>query len=141
MDDVLEIVTEPEAVKGASIVLHQRVMRADEDSGRGQRARCVCQRWPGAVDSQSVAHRHARRPGAAMLKYDVCPGALIPDHGAPRMDIITRCVGQEQPVTRRGPLKRHPVAGKRDPDMRPEFAGDIAGAVHLQPHAAAVNAR
>jgi acyl-CoA thioester hydrolase len=30
MDDVLEIVTEPEAVKGASIVLHQRVMRADE---------------------------------------------------------------------------------------------------------------
>ena len=30
MDDVLEVVTEPEAVKGASIVLHQRVMRADE---------------------------------------------------------------------------------------------------------------
>jgi acyl-CoA thioester hydrolase len=30
MDDVLEIVTEPEAVKGASIVLHQRVMRGDE---------------------------------------------------------------------------------------------------------------
>ena len=30
MDDVLEIVTEPEVVKGASIVLHQRVMRGDE---------------------------------------------------------------------------------------------------------------
>ena len=30
MDDVLEVVTEPEAVKGASIVLHQRVMWADE---------------------------------------------------------------------------------------------------------------
>ena len=73
---------------------------------------------------------------------DVCPGALIPDHGAPRMDIITRCVGQEQAVTRRGPLRRHPVAGKRDPDMRPEFAGDIAGAVHLQPPCrAADNAR
>jgi hypothetical protein len=73
---------------------------------------------------------------------DVCPGALIPDHGAPRMDIITRCVGQEQAVTRCGPLRRHPVAGKRDPDTRPEFAGDIAGAVHLQPPCrAADNAR
>jgi acyl-CoA thioester hydrolase len=30
MDDVLEIVTVPEAVKGASIILHQRVMRGDE---------------------------------------------------------------------------------------------------------------
>jgi hypothetical protein len=31
---------------------------------------------------------------------NVCPCALIPDHGAPRMDIIARCVGQEQAVTR-----------------------------------------
>jgi hypothetical protein len=39
-------------------------------------------------------------------------------------------------------LRLHPVAGKRDPDMRPEFAGDIAGAVHLQPPCrAADNAR
>jgi acyl-CoA thioester hydrolase len=30
MDDVLEIVTKPEEVKGASITLHQRVMRDDE---------------------------------------------------------------------------------------------------------------
>ena len=30
IDDVLEIVTEPEVVKGASIILHQRVMRGDE---------------------------------------------------------------------------------------------------------------
>jgi acyl-CoA thioester hydrolase len=30
MDDVLEIVTEPEVVKGASIILHQRVMCGDE---------------------------------------------------------------------------------------------------------------
>jgi acyl-CoA thioester hydrolase len=30
MDDVLEIVTTPAEVKGASIVLHQRVSRADE---------------------------------------------------------------------------------------------------------------
>ena len=30
MDDVLEIVTEPEEVKGASVALRQRVMRGDE---------------------------------------------------------------------------------------------------------------
>jgi acyl-CoA thioester hydrolase len=30
MDDVLEVVTEPEEVKGASITLGQRVMRGDE---------------------------------------------------------------------------------------------------------------
>jgi len=30
MDDVLEIVTTPEEVKGASMALHQRVMRGDE---------------------------------------------------------------------------------------------------------------
>jgi acyl-CoA thioester hydrolase len=30
MDDVLEIVSRPETVKGASIILHQRVMRGDE---------------------------------------------------------------------------------------------------------------
>jgi acyl-CoA thioester hydrolase len=30
MDDVLEVVTAPEEVKGASITLHQRILRADE---------------------------------------------------------------------------------------------------------------
>jgi acyl-CoA thioester hydrolase len=30
MDDVLEVVTAPQEVKGASIMLHQRVMRGDE---------------------------------------------------------------------------------------------------------------
>jgi acyl-CoA thioester hydrolase len=30
MDDVLEIVTEPEEVKGASVTVHQRVMRGEE---------------------------------------------------------------------------------------------------------------
>ena len=30
MDDVLEIVTEPDEVKGASVVVRQRVMRGDE---------------------------------------------------------------------------------------------------------------
>ena len=30
MDDVLEVVTMPEEVKGASITLHQRILRADE---------------------------------------------------------------------------------------------------------------
>ena len=30
MDDVLDVVTAPEEVKGASITLHQRILRADE---------------------------------------------------------------------------------------------------------------
>ena len=30
MDDILQIVSEPEQVKGASVTIHQRVMRADE---------------------------------------------------------------------------------------------------------------
>ena len=30
MDDVLDIVTRPEEVRGASITLHQKVMRGDE---------------------------------------------------------------------------------------------------------------
>ena len=30
MDDVLEVFTEPQEVRGASVTLHQRVMRADE---------------------------------------------------------------------------------------------------------------
>ena len=30
MDDVLDVVTEPREVKGASIILRQRVMRGDE---------------------------------------------------------------------------------------------------------------
>jgi acyl-CoA thioester hydrolase len=30
MDDVLDVLTEPEEVKGASITLHQRILRADE---------------------------------------------------------------------------------------------------------------
>ena len=30
MDDVLEVFTEPQEVRGASITLHQRVMRGDE---------------------------------------------------------------------------------------------------------------
>ncbi|MGH6974287.1 MAG: tol-pal system-associated acyl-CoA thioesterase [Stellaceae bacterium] len=30
MDDVLDVVTAPEEVKGASVMLHQRVMRGDE---------------------------------------------------------------------------------------------------------------
>ena len=30
MDDVLEVVTVPEQVKGASVTLHQRIMRGDE---------------------------------------------------------------------------------------------------------------
>ena len=30
MDDVLEVLTEPQEVRGASITLHQRVMRGDE---------------------------------------------------------------------------------------------------------------
>jgi len=62
MDDVLEIVTEPEAVTGASIILRQCVMRGDEILVEASVR--VCQRRPGALNSQSVAHRH----GLKMVK-------------------------------------------------------------------------
>ena len=64
MDDVLEIVTEPQVVKGASITLHQRVNARRGASGRGERARRLHQRRPGAADPEAAAHRHARRPGS-----------------------------------------------------------------------------
>ena len=64
MDDVLEIVTEPEEVKGASITLHQRVNARRGASGRGERARRLHQRRPGAADPEAAAHRHEGRSGS-----------------------------------------------------------------------------
>ena len=61
MDDVLDIVTEPEEVKGASITLRQRVMRGDDLLVEAQRARRFRQRRPGAADSEAAARRHEGR--------------------------------------------------------------------------------
>lgn len=63
MDDVLEVMTAPEEVKGASITLKQQILRADE-LHRGARARRLRLRRSGAADSQGAAHGHAPRSGA-----------------------------------------------------------------------------
>ena len=61
MDDVLEIVTAPEEVKGASVVLHQRVKRDDETLVEATRAGRLRVRRAGAADPESAAERHAGR--------------------------------------------------------------------------------
>ena len=72
MDDVLEIVTAPAEVKGASIVLHQRVMRGDEIAGRGDRAGRLRVRRPRAADPEAAAHRHAGRSGRSRRRLRCC---------------------------------------------------------------------
>ena len=63
MDDVLEMVTETEEVRGASITLASagsvRATRRDRRAREGG----VRIRRPRAADPQTAAHRHARRPG------------------------------------------------------------------------------
>ena len=63
MDDVLEVTTAPEEVKGASITLHQRVTARRGTPGRGARAGGFRLRRPGAADPQAAARRHAGRSG------------------------------------------------------------------------------
>ena len=63
MDDVLEVLTEPHDVKGASAMVRQRVMRGDELSGRGPCAGGLHLGRPGAADPETAAHRHESRPG------------------------------------------------------------------------------
>ncbi len=63
MDDVLEIITEPEEVKGASTTVRQRVMRGDELLGRSPRPRRLHLGRPGAADPKAAAHRHEGRSG------------------------------------------------------------------------------
>ena len=55
MDDVLDVVTWPVAVKGASITLAQEVRRGDERAGQGRGARRLHQRGPRAADPESAA--------------------------------------------------------------------------------------
>ena len=55
MDDVLDVVTWPVAVKGASITLAQEVRRGARPAGQGRGARRLHQRGPGAADSESAA--------------------------------------------------------------------------------------
>ncbi len=50
-------------VKGASIVLHQRVIRGAEPAGRGDRAGGLRVGRPRAAYSQGAADRHEGRPG------------------------------------------------------------------------------
>ena len=64
MDDVLTIVTTPEEVKGASVMLHQQVMRGDELLGRGACAGRLRVRRPRQADPETLAHRHEGRPGS-----------------------------------------------------------------------------
>ena len=54
MDDVLEVVTWPVAVKGASITLAQEVRRGRRD-GKSAGARRLHQRGAGAADTESAA--------------------------------------------------------------------------------------
>ena len=63
MDDVLDIVTTPEEVKGASITLHQKVMRGADVDRRGACAGRLRFGRPRAADPQAAAHRHEGRPG------------------------------------------------------------------------------
>ena len=58
MDDVLDIVTTPEEVKGASVMLNQKVMRGEDLDRRGARAGRLRLRRPRQADSQAAAHRH-----------------------------------------------------------------------------------
>ena len=63
MDDVLDIVTAPEEVKGASVTLHQKVMRGEELAGRGACAGRLRLRRPRPADPEAAAHRHEGGPG------------------------------------------------------------------------------
>ncbi len=58
MDDVLDVVTEPEDVKGASITLRQRVMRGEELLVEAPRPCGFYQRWSRPPDSEAAASRH-----------------------------------------------------------------------------------
>ena len=55
MDDLLDVVTWPLAVKGASITLAQEVRRGARRAGKGRGARRLHQRGPGEADSEIAA--------------------------------------------------------------------------------------
>ena len=64
MDDVLDIVTTPSEVKGASITLHQQVMRGEDLLVEGACAGRLRLRRPGEADPEAAAHRDEGRPGS-----------------------------------------------------------------------------
>ena len=76
MDDVLEIVTEPDDVKGASSSLRQCVMRGGRAPGRGAGARRLRLGRASAADPQAAAHRHAGGPRSApqLMPVSATPG-------------------------------------------------------------------
>ena len=61
MDDVLDIVTAPHEVKGASVMLHQRVVRGEDLLSR-RTCRSPSSPAAGPADPEAVAHRHGSRP-------------------------------------------------------------------------------
>ena len=56
MDDVLDVVTWPIAVKGASITLAQEVRRGEDVLVRAEVSGCLHRRGPGAADPEKPAH-------------------------------------------------------------------------------------
>ena len=72
MDDVLDVVTWPVAVKGASITLAQEVRRGRRTPGQGRGARCLHQRGPGAADPESAAHAVEGR-SVELIEFSNCP--------------------------------------------------------------------
>ena len=63
MDDMLDVVTWPVAVKGASITLAQEVRRGDDVLVEGGGARRLHQRGQGAADPEDVACPDEGRSG------------------------------------------------------------------------------
>ena len=64
MDDVLDIVTTPEEVKGASVMLHQQRHARRRPDRRGACAGRLRVRRPRPADPQAAAHRHEGRSGS-----------------------------------------------------------------------------
>ena len=64
MDDVLEIVTAPDEVRGASITLHQKVMRGDELLIEAKVQVAFVSQGRGAAHSQAFARSDGRGSGA-----------------------------------------------------------------------------
>ncbi len=69
MDDVLDIVTAAEEVKGASITMHQKVMRGEELLIEARVQVAFVSRRPRAADSQAVADRNEGRSGQAVIGW------------------------------------------------------------------------
>ncbi len=63
MDDVLDVVTEPHDVKGASAMVRQTRHARRRAFGRGPCAGGLHLGRPGAADPKTAAHRHEGRPG------------------------------------------------------------------------------